>query len=161
MRTSIKLLIAGALCLGTVFSASAAHATDPAVVDTDYFMITAHHADFGDGSLGNISGKPSQNGKLEWYFLGGEYVPLLTGRAFINTASGSCVRMQMTVYAAGADLTYSDDTWCAPNGQTWYADIYFAPVSDATITSVTIKLQYREKSYDPWTTVGSSNWIPS
>jgi hypothetical protein len=161
MRTAMRLLVAAALGVGATLSASPAYATDPAVVDTDRFMITAKHADFGDGNLGNISGKPTENGKLEWYFIGGEFVPLLTGKVFINNASGSCVRMQMTFNWSGADVTHSDDTYCAPNGQTWYADIYFAPFSDATITSVTVKLQYREKSYDPWTTVGSSTWIPT
>jgi len=161
MRTAMRLVVAAALCLGGVLAATPAHATDPAVEDTDYFMITARHADFGDGNLGNISGKPSENGKLEWYFIGNEWVPLLTGRIFINNASGSCVRMQMTFNWSGADVTHSDDTYCAPNGQTWYADIYFAPFGDASITSVTVKLQYRQESYDPWSTVGSSTWIPT
>lgn len=161
MRIAMRLLVAAALCLGSALAATPAHATDPAVEDTDYFMITARHADFGDGNLGNISGKPTENGKLEWYFIGGEWVPLLTGKIFINNARDACARMQMTINWSGADVTYSDDTYCAPNGQTWYANIYFAPFGDASITSVTVKLQYREKSYDPWETVGSSTWIPS
>jgi hypothetical protein len=158
MRTAMRLLVVAATCLGTALSASAAQA---AVVDTDYFKITANHADFGGGQLGNVSGKPTENGRLEWHLLGGEYVPVLIGKVFINNASDSCVRMAMTFNWSGADVTHYDDTWCAPNGQTWYSDVYFAPFSDPTITSVTVKVQYREKSYDPWSTVGNSTWIPT
>lgn len=132
-----------------------------AIIDVDEFKLTAHHVDFGNGNLGNISGKPTEDGRLDWHLLGSDIEPRLIGKIFLNNTSGGCGRMQMTYNWSGADVTYTDSTWCAPDGKTWYAFVDFAPFADPTITSVTVKLQFKEPGSNTWSTVESSTWIPS
>ncbi|WP_020523858.1 hypothetical protein [Catelliglobosispora koreensis] len=154
-----SLLAALGLSLAAVLVPSAAHAV---IVDIDYFKITAQHADFGDGNLGNISGRPTQDGELEWDLTAGVYTPRLDGKVWINNSADSCVRLQL-VYAVSnaADPTHTTGTWCAPDGGTWYGWVSFAPFASAYITQVTVKLQFQEEPGGPWVTVGQSAWIPT
>jgi hypothetical protein len=157
-RWVVRAGLAAMTCVGALLIPTVASA---APIDVDYFTITANHVDFGNGNLGNISGRPTDDGQLDWNLVGGELEPRLIGKIFLNNTSGGCGRMQLTYNWSGADVTYSDSTWCAPNGQTWYANVDFAPFADASITSVTVRLQYKTSSGAAWTTAGSSTWIPS
>jgi hypothetical protein len=154
-----NLLFAAATAAGIILAPSAAHAV---IVDIDYFKITANHADFGDGKLHDISGRPTEDGELEWDLTGGIYTPRLDGKVWINNSADSCVRMQLTyALSNAADPTYTTGTWCAPDGKTYFGWVSFAPFASAYITQVTVKLQFQEDPGDAWVTVGQSAWIPT
>lgn len=129
------------VCALGLISANPAQA---AVQRTDRFSITDEHFDFGDGSLGNISGRPTADGRLEWDLVDGTWEPRLLGRLFINNANGECIRIQMVViYQNGVTTTDTDNLsdFCAPNGKTWYSEVDFHPVSSAYVASVYFRLQ--------------------
>lgn len=97
----------GVVCALGLMSASPAQA---AVQRTDRFSITDEHFDFGDDTLGNISGRPDADGRLEWDLVAGKWEPRLVGRLFINNASGECIRIQMVVIYQNLVTTTHTDT---------------------------------------------------
>lgn len=155
--TGLRALVVGAVVAMGVGIAGVAHAT---VYRVDEFKITEPHFDFGDGRLHDVSGRPTEDGRLDWNKnTFGQWEPTLVGRIWVNNARDECVRVQMTVeYDNGFTQTYTDSSsdFCAPTGQTWYNDVNFRPVADQYVHAVTIKLQCAESSSDPWVTVGQS-----
>ncbi|MFJ6151522.1 hypothetical protein [Micromonospora profundi] len=140
-KTATRLLMLPMVCALALIGASPAQA---AVQRTDRFSITQPHFDFGDGDLGNISGDPKADGRLEWDLVNGAWEPRLLGRIYINNASGECVRVQMVItYQNGVVVPYTDSAsdFCAPNGRTWYSDVDFSPVSSPYIANVVVRLQ--------------------
>lgn len=140
-RTAVRILTPAVVCAIGLTGASPAQA---AVQRTDRFSITEQHFDFGDGDLGNISGRPASDGRLEWDLVAGRWEPRLLGRLYINNASGECVRIQMVaVYQNGVTTTHTDtdSDFCAPNGATWRDEVDFRPVSSAYVASVYFRLQ--------------------
>ncbi|MCG5468928.1 hypothetical protein LADH09A_002829 [Micromonospora sp. LAH09] len=134
------VILAGVCVLGLI----GANPAQAAVQRTDRFSITEQHFDFGDGDLGNVSGRPKSDGRLEWDLVAGRWEPRLVGRLYINNASGECVRIQMVVvYQNGVTTTDTDSLsdFCAPNGQTWRSEVDFRPVSSAYVASVYFRLQ--------------------
>ncbi|MDG4838899.1 hypothetical protein O7631_20480 [Micromonospora sp. WMMD967] len=140
-RTATRLLaVPLVVCALGLIGANPAQAA----VRTDRFSITERHFDFGDGDLGNISGDPKADGRLEWDLVNGTWEPRLLGRIYINNASGECVRVQMVItYQNGVVVTYTDNAseFCAPNGRTWYNDVDFTPVRSPYVASVVVRLQ--------------------
>jgi hypothetical protein len=140
-RTALRILMLAVVCALGLISASPAQAV---VQRTDRFSITDEHFDFGDDTLGNISGRPDADGRLEWDLVAGKWEPRLVGRLFINNASGECIRIQMVVIYQNLVTTTHTDTasdFCAPSGQTWYHEVDFRPVSSAYVASVYFRLQ--------------------
>ncbi|MFI5837233.1 hypothetical protein ACIA5A_26520 [Micromonospora sp. NPDC051300] len=144
MRTNLLArriaILTGVGALGLVGAVPA----QAAVQRTDRFSITDQHFDFGDGDLGNVSGRPQSDGRLEWDLVAGRWEPRLLGRLYVNNASGECVRIQMVVvYQNGVTTTETDSAsdFCAPNGQTWRSEVDFRPVSSAYVASVHFRLQ--------------------
>lgn len=156
-RTGLRALVVALVVAMGLGIAGVAHAT---VYRVDEFKITEPHFDFGDGRLHDISGRPTEDGRLDWVMnTTGIWEPTLIGRIWINNARDECVRVQMMVeYDNGYTATYTDysSDFCAPTGQTWYDDVNFSPVADQYVHAVTIKLQCAESSSDPWVTVGQS-----
>lgn len=129
------------VCALGLISASPAQA---AVQRTDRFSITEPHFDFGDGDLGNVSGKPKSDGRLEWDLVAGKWEPRLVGRLYINNASGECIRIQMVViYQNGVTNTHTDggSDFCAPDGATWRSEVDFRPISSTYVAFVYFRLQ--------------------
>ncbi|MEU8217606.1 hypothetical protein AB0C47_17750 [Micromonospora taraxaci] len=166
-RTATRLLaVPLVVCALGLVGASPAQA---AVQRTDRFSITEQHFDFGDGDLGNISGDPKADGRLEWDLVNGTWAPRLLGRIYINNASGECVRVQMVVtYQNGVVVTYTDSVsdFCAPNGRTWYSDVDFRPVSSTYVANVVVRLQSAPAGGWSFATEGASApyfapwWLP-
>jgi hypothetical protein len=156
-RTGLRAAVVGLVCTLGLSVAGVAHAT---VYRVDEFKITEVHFDFGDGRLHDISGRPTDNGRLDWIQnTAGIWEPTLVGRIWVNNARDECVRVQMMIeYDNGFIQTYTDTTsdFCAPTGQTWYSDVDYSPVADQYVHAVTIKLQSAESSGDPWVTEGQS-----
>jgi hypothetical protein len=140
-RTVARVLAVAAVAAGGLAVAGPAQAV---VQRTDRFSITEPHFDFGDGDLGNLSGRPASDGRLEWDLVAGRWEPRLLGRLYINNASGECVRIQMVVvYQNGVTVTYTDNVsdFCAPGGATFRSEVDFEPVSSAYVANVHFRLQ--------------------
>jgi hypothetical protein len=156
-RTGLRALVVALAVTMGLGVAGVAHAT---VYRVDEFKITESHFDFGDGRLHDVSGRPTDDGRLDWVMnTAGVWEPTLVGRIWINNARDECVRVQMMVeYDNGFIETYTDTSsdFCAPNGQTWFDDVNFRPVASQYVHAVTIKLQCAESSGDPWVTAGLS-----
>jgi len=156
-RTGLRTLVVAMVVAAGLSIAGVAHAT---VYRVDEFKITENHFDFGDGRLHDVSGRPTDDGRLDWVQNSpGVWEPTLVGRIWVNNARNECVRVQMMVeYDNGFIETYTDygSDFCAPTGQTWFEDVNFSPVTSQYVHAVTIKLQSAESSGDPWVTEGQS-----
>jgi hypothetical protein len=140
-RTVARIVTLAAVCAAGLIGAVPAQA---AVQRTDRFSITEPHFDFGDGDLGNLSGRPASDGRLEWDLVAGRWEPRLLGRLYINNASGECARIQMVViYQNGVTTTHTDTAsdFCAPGGATYRSEVDFEPVSSAYVANVYFRLQ--------------------
>jgi hypothetical protein len=154
-RTTLWLVALAAVCAAWLLASTAAHA---ATYRVDRFSITDNHFDFGDGSLNNISGRPNDDGRLDWNLVAGKWEPRVLGRIYVNNASGDCVRLRMVVGLTTGAATYTDNfsDFCAPNGQTWYHEVDYAPISSANVIWVQVQLQSASSAAGAWVTEGSS-----
>lgn len=147
-RLAAKLAPAAILAGLVMGSATPAGAVTLA---TDRPKITAQELDFGNNWVVNA---PVNGGYLYWNFNNGIVTPRLTGKIYINNASGTCARMQLQYFDGSTKLaTKNGGTVCAPNGalNTWNVDM--APYSSALTDKVKVVLQVKTGS--TWSNVGT------